>query len=191
MELEQIKVEWNKKESIGYSTEEYSSIYDIKKNHSLRSVKVMLTWDLVVAMVLTSCFIVVLQMLNLRTSNFWSFCMAILGLQHVILYVFQDYLIKKNSIFVENVSISLSSSIKRIKTLIWVYRIWPSALSIILYSIYTFRFSPNLGLLALVLIGVLIALGTALVSYFISGIVLKKQYKHLLELKKGYESISE
>jgi hypothetical protein len=181
MELQEFKTSWQKQVIVGYSHEELDGIFAIKQHHSLAALKTGLTWDLVTAIVISIGFIIALQMLNLRTSDFWSACMAIFAIQHVIFYQFQVFLLKRKSNFVNNVKYSITLAIGKIKVLLWIYRLWPATLTVILAVTYIMMFKPNVAIWMMLLTGLIVAIVVAALSNIISAVLVRK---HLLKLEK-------
>jgi hypothetical protein len=180
MELQEFKTSWQKQAIVGYSHEELDSIFAIKQHHSLAALKTGLTWDLVTAIVISIGFIITLQMLDLRTSDFWSACMAIFAIQHVIFYQIQLFLLKRNSNFVNNVKYSITLAIGKIKVLLWIYRLWPATLTVILAITYVMMFKPNVAVWMMLIIGLTLATVVAALSNIISAVLVRK---HLLKLE--------
>ncbi|RLD24445.1 MAG: hypothetical protein DRI71_02535 [Bacteroidetes bacterium] len=181
MELKEFKTAWTKQKTIGYSQEELDSIYHIKQKHSLESFKLGLSWDLAVAIIISIAFIVVLQVLDYRASNFWSICMALFAAQHVLFYRFQVYLLRKYSVFNNDVSQSLANAISKIKGLLWFYRLWPAALTIILSVVYIVIYKPQQPVWLMLLVGTSLAIVISALSNVISAVLVRK---HLIKLQK-------
>jgi len=190
MDIENFKVAWQKQETVGYSPSELDSIYHIKKSHALDNLKSGLSWDLLSSIVLAVLFIILLQVLNLKTSNFWSVCMGILAIQHIVFYQLQAYFIRKYSIFKHNVVQSLEESIRKVNLLLWFYRVWPATLTVILYSTYFGMFNPGWPLAQILLLGTILALGIAGLSNIISAVLVRKYIKRLIRLKDELTSQS-
>jgi hypothetical protein len=191
MELQEFKTGWQKKAIVGYSSEEIESIFSIKQNHSLASLKTGLTWDLVMAIIIAIGFIIVLQILNLRTSNFWSVGMAIFAIQHVIFYQFQIFLLKKNSNFINNINYSITLAISKIKVLLWFYRLWPAMLTLILAITYVLMFKPDVPSWIMVVCGAILAIGIAALSNIISAVLVRKHLLKLENLKRELLRLSD
>ncbi|MEN8248006.1 MAG: hypothetical protein ABFS32_03685 [Bacteroidota bacterium] len=190
MELETIRTVWQSKKPVSYSQEELDSIYDIKKANSLTQLRNAFTTDLVMALVLTIVFIAILQVLNFDSSNFWSVCMAVLAIQHIVFYLIQHSLIKKYQAFEENVSFSIERSISRLRSLLWFYRIWPAFLSAGLYSFYINQFTPGWSTTTIALTGVVIILGVGVLANYISAVMIRKHIVQLQDIKEEYKGIS-
>jgi hypothetical protein len=186
MELKEFKTVWTNQKTIGYSQEELDSIYHIKQTHSLNSFKLGLSWDLGVAIFISIAFILVLQLLDYGASNFWSICMALFAVQHVFFYRFQAYLLRKYSIFNNDVSQSLANAISKIKGLLWFYRLWPAALTIILSIVYIVLYKPQQPTWLMLLFGTSITILIAAVSNVISAVLVRK---HLVKLQKLEQDI--
>ena len=180
MELEELKSAWTKQKSVGYSQAELNSIYHLKQKHNFSSLKVGLSWDLLLSILISAIFIVILQILSLNTSNFWSVWMAIFALQHVIFYQLQVYLLRKHSVFSHDISQSLTKAIGKIRGLLWFYRIWPAILTIMLSIIYVIQFKPEQPIWLMLLIGTFLAATIAGLSNIISAVLVRK---HLLKLE--------
>ena len=180
MELEELKTVWVKQKSVGYSQAELNSIYHIKQKNNFYSLKVGLSWDLLLSILISAMFIVVLQILSLNTSNFWSVWMAIFALQHVIFYRLQVYLLRKYSVFSHDISQSLTKAIGKIRGLLWFYRLWPAILTIMLSIIYVIQFKPEQPIWLMLLIGTFLAATIAGLSNIISAVLVRK---HLLKLE--------
>jgi len=191
MELAEFKTVWTKQKSVGYSPVELNSIFHIKQKHRFASLKSGLSWDLQLSILLAVVFIVVLQILNLKTSNFWSVCMAIFALQHILLYQFQVYLLRKYSVFSQDISQSLTKAIGRISGLLWFYRLWPAVLTIILFVVYAVVFKPEQPLWLMFLIGTLLAATIAGLSNVISAVLVRKHLLKLAGLKNDLIKLSE
>ena len=175
MELENLKKAWTLQKTVSYSTEELNSIYHIKQMHSFRSLRSWFSWDLQLALLITIVFIGILQMLDLRTSNFWSLCLAVFATQHVLFYLLQLRLLRKYSTFKQDISASLNKAIGKIKVLLWFYRLWPAALTIILTLVYTVEFNPRQPIWLMLIIGSILAGAVALLSNVISAVIVRKQ----------------
>lgn len=180
MELAELKTAWTRQKTIGYSQEELDSIYHIKQTHSLNSFKTGLSWDLGIAIMISGAFIVVLQVLNFKTSDFWSLCMSLFAVQHILFYKFQVYLLKKFSVFSKDISQSLDGAISKIKGLLWFYRLWPAALTSILSIVYILLYKPQQPIWLMFLIGASLAMIIAILSNVISAVLVRK---HLLKLQ--------
>jgi len=191
MELEEIKAVYQQKKSIGYSQDELDSIYHIKQQHGFKVLKTGFSWDLIASIFIATIFIVLLQYLDLRTSVFWSICMAVLVVQHILFYLLQNYFIRKLNTFENNISLSLKESITKLRGLLWFYRLWPAILSTTLYSIYLVQFSPELTIGYILLIGILIAISVAGLSNIVSAVLVRKHYQKLILLKEELESLSD
>jgi hypothetical protein len=180
MELDEFKTVWTKQKSVGYSSAELNSIFHIKQNHRFANLKSGLSRDLQLSILLAVVFIVVLQILNLRTSNFWSVCMAIFALQHILFYQFQVYLLRKYSVFSHDISQSLTKAIGKIRGLLWFYRLWPAVLTIILSIVYAVVFKPEQPVWQMIIVGTSLATTIAALSNVISAVLVRK---HLLKLE--------
>ena len=184
MELEELKTAWTKQKTIGYSQEELNSIYHIKQTHSLSSFKSGLSWDLGAAMLISIVFIVVLQVLDFKTSDFWSLCMALFAVQHIMFYKFQVYLLRKFSVFSKDVSQSLTGAITKIKGLLWFYRLWPAALTTILSIVYIVLYRPQQPIWLMFIIGTFMAMVIAILSNVISAVLVRTHLLRLQNLKE-------
>jgi hypothetical protein len=191
MELQDFKTAWTAQKTIGYSPEELDSIYHIKQLHSFTNLKAGWSWDLKLAILISVVFIVALQMLDLKTSNFWSIGMAILTVQHVLFYQFQLYLLRKYSVFSNGISQSLSISIGKIKVLLWFYRLWPAVLTIMLSLVYVFLFTPEQPAWLMIIIGTLLATVVAGLSNILSAVLVRKHLLKLVGLKMQLIRLSE
>lgn len=180
MELDELKTAWTKQKSIGYSPAELNSIFHIKQKHNFSSLKSGLSWDLQLSILLAVVFIAVLQILNLKSSDFWSVCMAIFALQHILFYQFQVFLLRKYSVFSHDISQSLTTAIGKIRGLLWFYRLWPAILTIILAMVYVVVFKPQQPVWLMLLIGTFLAAAIAVLSNIISAVLVRK---HLLKLE--------
>ena len=187
MNIEEFKISWKKQEAISYSDEELQSIYQIRESRTLSELSTGFTRDLVAALMITIGFIIILQISGLKTSNFWSVSMAILGIQHLVFYQYQRRLIRKYSNYENNVLQSIESALKRLKKLLWFYRLWPATLTIVLYAIYINQFNPLLLLWQSIIIGLVFALVVAGISNQISAIMVRKHYRKLKNLQKGLQ----
>jgi hypothetical protein len=190
MELEELKTVWTKQKSVGYSQAELNSIFHIKQKHRFASLKSGLSRDLQVSILIAVVFIVVLQIFNLKTSNFWSVCMAIFALQHTLFYRFQTYLLRKYSVFNNDISQSLTTAIGKINGLLWFYRLWPAVLSIILSIIYAVVFKPEQPVWLMSLIGTSLAASIAGLSNVISAVLVRKHLLKLTGLKNDLIKLS-
>ena len=184
MELEEFKTVWQQQKVVTYSPEELNSIFHIKQSHNFAALKLGFSWDLRAAILISVIFIIVLQVLNLRTSDFWSACMAILAIQHVLFYQLQAYLLRKYSVFTRDVSKSITVAISKIRVLLWFYRLWPALLTIILQVIYIFLFTHNYPIWQILLVGTFLATAIAILSNMISAVLVRKQLIRLLNLKQ-------
>ena len=184
MEIEELKATWTNQKTIGYSQEELDSIYHIKQSHSLNILKSGLSWDLGVAIFITIAFIVFLQILDFKASNFWSICMGVFALQHILFYRFQVYLLRKYSVFSKDVSQSITDAIRKIRGLLWFYRLWPATLTILLSVVYFGLYRPQIHLWLMLLIVTFLAGAIAILSNIISAVLVRKQLSRLESLKE-------
>jgi len=187
MDIEEFKVGWHKQEAVSYSDEELKSIYQIRESRTLTELSTGFTWDLVAALVLSAVFILILQISGLKTSNFWSICMGILAVQHLVFYQYQRHLIRKYSNSGNNVLQSVESVSQRLKKLLWFYRIWPASLVIVLYVVYINQFSPLLLLWQTIIIGLFLAVLVGMISNQLSAVMVRKHYIKLKNLQKDLE----
>ena len=184
MELEQVREKWLSIKPPTYSREELESIYHIKQANILRRFKVSLGKDLALAVIIAAGFIAALQILNLRTSNFWSAVMAFLIFQHLISYLLQSFYIKKYSGFSGNVTEAIETSVKRLRKLLWHYRVWPVLLAISLFFTYLAMFGIPLSPLEISLTLILTTATVLLISEFLSTRIVKSRILQLKKLKK-------
>jgi hypothetical protein len=184
MDIETFKAGWQKQEAVSYSDEELQSIYQIRENRTISELSTGFTRDLVAALVLSVLFILILQISDLKTSNFWSLFMGILAFQHLIFYQYQRRLIRKYSYYNTNVLQSLEGALKRLKKLLWFYRLWPASLTIVLYAIYINQFDPQWSLWQTLCVGLFLAIIIAAVSNQISAVLVRKHYIKLKRLQK-------
>lgn len=191
MELEELKSVWAKQKPVGYSQAELNSIFHIKQKHNFSSLKSGLSWDLLLSVLISAVFIVVLQVLSLKTSNFWSVFMAIFALQHVLFYQFQVFLLRKYSVFSHDISHSLTKAIGKIKGLLWFYRLWPAILTIILTMVYVGLFEPEQPIWLMLVIGTFLAAVIAGISNIISAALMRKHLMKLEGLKKDLLKLSD
>ena len=185
MDLEEFKVGWKKQEAVRYSDEELESIYQIREARTLSNLLTGFTWDLVVALALSALFIIILQVSDLKTSNFWSICMGILALQHLVFYQYQHRLIKRYSHCDDNVRKSIESSLNRLKKLLWVYRLSPALLIIVLYAVYINQFGSMGSIWQSLSVGIILAAIGALIANQLSAVLVRKHYVKLIELQKN------
>jgi hypothetical protein len=184
MDLEEFKVGWKKQEATSYSEEELKGIYHLRESRTLAELSSGLTWDLILALIISALFIIVLQVAAFQTSNFWSLCMGILAFQHLVFYQYQRRLIKKYSSYTNNVFQSIDGASKRLKRLLWFYRLWPASLTLILFVIYINQFDPLWPLLQVIMLGLGLAISIALLSNKISAVLVRKHYYKLKKLSK-------
>ena len=184
MNLEEFKVGWKKQEAISYSDEELKGIFHLRESRILAEVSTGLTWDLILAMIISTVFIIALQVAEYQTSNFWSVCMGILSLQHLVFYQYQRRLIKKYSTYLNDVLQSIEGASKRLKRLLWFYRLWPASLTVLLFVIYINQFNPLLALWQVILIGLGLSVSIAILSNQISAVLVRKHYHKLKKLSK-------
>lgn len=184
MNLEEFKVGWKKQEAISYSDEELKGIFHLRESRILAEVSTGLTWDLILAMIISTVFIIALQVAEYQTSNFWSVCMGILSLQHLVFYQYQRRLIKKYSTYLNDVLQSIEGASKRLKRLLWFYRLWPASLTVLLFVIYINQFNPLLALWQVILIGLGLSVSIAILSNQISAVLVRKHYRKLKKLSK-------
>ena len=184
MNLEEFKVGWKKQEAISYSDEELKGIFHLRESRILAEVSTGLTWDLILAMIISTVFIIALQVAEYQTSNFWSVCMGILSLQHLVFYQYQRRLIKKYSTYLNDVLQSIEGASKRLKRLLWFYRLWPASLTVLLFVIYINQFNPLLTLWQVILIGLGLSVSIAILSNQISAVLVRKHYRKLKKLSK-------
>ena len=180
MELQEFKTAWTNQKTIGYSSEELSSIYHIKQIHSFANLKAGWSRDLKLAILIAVIFMAALQILDYKTSDFWTICMAVLSVQHVLFYQIQLYLLRKYSVFNNDISQSLSRAIGKIRILLWFYRLWPGLLTIILSIVYVVLFRPQQPAWMMIIIGTLLATAVAVLSNILSAVLVRK---HLLKLE--------
>jgi len=180
IELEDIRNKWRAK-NVSYSPEELDSIFSIKKGNIIKAFRTSISTDLIVAEILAIGFIILLQYLQLATSNFWSVMMIFLALQHLILYLLQINLIIKALVFRNEIRDSISSSIKRLSILLWHYRIWPPILSFGLYMLYWLLYPNDITLPWLIAGALIVISGVALISNVLSAVIVRK---HLVKLKE-------
>jgi hypothetical protein len=185
MELEEIKQKWQTRSTVNYSDEELASIYSIRKNRVLGNYTFGLSIDLIIAELVALGFIVVLQVLDLSSSNFWSFTMAFFALQHLVLYQVQVYFIRKQTKFTSNVNTSIASSVKKLTVLLWHYRLWPMLFTAGLYLIYILSFGSALSSIEIWGIGVMLILLVAIISNSLGAVLVRT---HLARLNKILES---
>lgn len=165
-----------------YSEEELASIFTIRKSNVLGVFRSGLRYDLIISVVLVAVFILILQMLNLKTSNFWSTVMAFVGIQHFLIYSLQSFLIRNLTRYTEDVKQSIETSILNLNRLLWHYRIFPTVLSLFLFTFYSWQFDIQLTNGVLVLVALFIAGVVLLISEFLSSILVKRQIKELKKL---------
>lgn len=187
MELEAIKTSWQLKEPVSYSEEELESIYNIKKSNVLGELKIAFSVDLIIAISLASVFIFALQVLNYASSDFWSVCMAILVIQHLVFYLYQSVMIKKYQAFEDNVLHSIRNHIKKLKVLLWFYRMWPAILALVLYIYYIIRFTPDWTLSIIVVSGSSITITAGILSNYVSAVMIRRQIMRLGAVLEEYE----
>ena len=185
MDLEEFKVGWKKQEAISYSDEELKGIYHLRESRTLAEVSTGLTWDLILAIIISTVFIIALQVAAFKTSNFWSICMGILVLQHLVFYQYQRRLINKYSTYSNDVLQSIEGASKRLKRLLWFYRLWPASLTGLLFVIYINQFNPLLPLWQVILIGIVLSVSIAILSNQISAVLVRKHYQKLKKLSKN------
>ena len=185
MDIEEFKVGWKKQEAVSYSDEELQSIYQIRESRILSDISVVFTRDLVAALFMSVVFIAILQISGLKTGDFWSICMGILAIQHLVFYQYQRRLIRKYSNYEDNVLQSIKSASKRLKKLLWFYRLWPATLAMVLYIIYINQFNPGWALWPTIITGMLLAILVAAISNQISAVMVRKHLNKLKNLQKG------
>ena len=181
MELQELKTTWTKQKTIGYTAEELNSIYHIKQIHSFANLQAGWSWDLKLSILISLIFITALQILNFRTSDFWTICMATLAIQHVLFYQVQLFLLRKYSVFNQDISHSLLKAIGKIRVLLWFYRLWPALLTIILSIIYVVLFKPQQPVWLMLVTGIILATAVAVLSNIISAVLVRK---HLIKLER-------
>ena len=191
MKLQEFKTAWTKQKAIGYSSEELNSIYHIKQIHNFANLKTGWSWDLILSIIIAAVFIAALQILGLKTSNFWSVCMAALALQHIIFYQIQLYLVRKYSVFNHDISRSLSQAIDKVRILLWFYRLWPAVLTIILSFVYVVLFRPQQPVLLSIISGTLLASVVAILANILSAVLVRKHLLKLEGLKKDLIKLNE
>lgn len=191
MELEQIKEQWQVRHTPSYSKDELDSIFHIRHTNVALSFRSLLKADLIIAELLALGFIITLQILDLRMSNFWSLIMTFVGVQHFIIYLLQDGLIRRIARFNGNVLQSIELSIKNLGILQWCYRVIPVLLGSILYLVYVSGFNPSFTSLELMLIWAAIALFILIVSEILSSVLIKTQINRLKSVKSSLLDISE
>ncbi len=190
MALEDLKIAWTKQKPVGYSADELNSIYHIKQLHSITSLKTGLSWDLLLALLISVIFIAVLQILDFSASNFWSVCMAVFATQHVVFYQYQIHLLRKYSVFSQNIGLSLENVIGKIRLLLWFYRLWPAVLTMLLSSVYVILFKVEQPIWQMLLIGSLLAIGVAILSNIISAVLVRKQLIKLESLRSEFKRLA-
>ena len=186
MALEGLKTAWARQKTVGYSPEELNSIFHIKQTHRFEDIKSTFTWDLILALIISLSFIVALQLLDYRTSDFWSVCMAIFALQHILFYQLQVYLLRKYNVFKDNVGQSLTTAINNVHALLWFYRLWPAMLTLLLSLVYVYLFRPEAVGWVMFLIVITLAAGIGLLSNIISAVTVRKHLIKLENLKQDY-----
>ena len=191
MELEEFKKVWRLKKDVAYSQAELNSIFHIKQKHSFAELKSGFSRDLKLAILISVVFIVALQILDFRTSNFWSASMALFALQHVLFYQFQVFLLRKYSEFNNNISQSLSQAISKIRGLLWFYRLWPAVLTIILSMVYATLFKPEQPVWLMLLLSLILATIIAVISNIISAALVREHLLKLQNLRQDLIKLSE
>lgn len=184
-----MKEKWIGVKAPGYSEAELQSIFQIKQKHSLGRFKINLSNDLLIAEVLAIGFIVILQILDFRTSNFWSLMMLFLAIQHLIIYSLQNSLISRVQEFSGNVENSIQESISKLNALLMHYRIWPVLLSIILYTVYVSQFASGWSITNTALIGAALAIGTLILSNSLSALLVRNQLQELQKLARRLDDL--
>jgi hypothetical protein len=191
MDLQELKTVWIKQKTIGYSPEELNSIYHIKQIHSFTNLKAGWSWDLKLSIRISVLFIAALQILDFSTSNFWTLCMATLALQHIMFYQIQLYLLRKYSVFNNDIRQSLSKAIGKIRILLWFYRLWPAVRTTMLSIVYIVLFKPQQPVWLVIVIGTVLAGTVAVLSDILSAVLVRKHLQKLEGLKMDLVNLSE
>ena len=116
--------------------------------------------------------------------------MAIFTLQHILFYQLQIYLLRKYSIFNQDVKASLTLAISNIRGLLWFYRLWPAVLTILLSIIYIGMFKPEHPLWQMLVIGTILAVGIGILSNIISAVLVRQHLIRLEGLKQYLVKLS-
>lgn len=190
MELEAIKTRWQEQTAPAYSTEELTSIGEIRNNRVAGSFKKGLSIDLLIAEIAVIGFILLLQLFDLRYSNFWSVIMAFLGAQHLVFYLAQVWFIERYLQPSGNLIESIERASRRLTVLLWHYRIWPTALSLTLFLLYQWQYSSVFTTIELVGICVLLAAVTVFISNKLSAALVKRHIDQLTDVKLFFEQHS-
>ena len=190
MELEQLKEKWTSLKNPGYSREELESIYNLKQGNVLNQLASALRLDLVIALGLAFGFIILLQKLNLQSSNFWSIVMGFVALQHLVMYLLQVFLIRKLSQFSGDVSRSINLSINRLEKLQWSYRTVPLILTLALILVYHSLFGINLPLTELIVLTVIVMIAVLALSEYLSAKLLRMRIKELQTMARDFRSLT-
>lgn len=188
MDLEKIKANWTEIETPVYSKEELASIYSIKQSNILLLFKSTLKADLIISELLVLCFILFLQLMDFKTSNFWSVIMGFVGIQHLFIYLLQSILIKRMVRFTDNVSQSINTSIGNLKLVMKFYRVFPVLLSLGLYTLYVSLFDISLASMNIFIIGIGLVILVLAVSEFLSLVLVKTHIKRLEKLKTDFDT---
>ena len=188
MELEQIKTNWQRIKPPKYSNEELISINHIRKNNIFLIFKSALRRDLLISEVIAIFFVILLQVLNLKTSDFWSGFMLFIGLQHLIIYILQERIITRQCRFTTNIRGSIQQSINNLQMVLWHYRIWPALLAISLYLTYVLQFNPFSNIIETTAVGLGISILVLIVSYYLSAVLVRQQIARLKELEQEYKT---
>jgi Flp pilus assembly protein TadB len=189
MALDLLREKWTKLPEPTYSRDEQESIYNLKERNLLELFKAALRADLIIAVLISSAFIILLQSLNLRYGNFWSLIMGFVTLQHIIVYSLQTYLIARQTRFTGDVANSITQAIKKLRILQWHYRVWPTFLSTGLFLIYHYLYgvSPTGSSFYMVLTAIILLV--LLLSEFLSSRMLRSKIVQLEKLEKEFAEI--
>ena len=117
--------------------------------------------------------------------------MAVFATQHILFYLLQVSLLKRYSVFSQDINLSLKNAIVKIRVLLWFYRLWPAALTIILTTVYAIEFNLSQPIWQMIIIGLVLAAAVAVLSNIISAVLVRKQLLKLEGLALALETLKE
>lgn len=186
MELEEMRSTWTKVKLPRYSIEELENIYGLRNMSTLTLFRASLRADLFIALFFSIGFILTLQWLDFKTSNFWSLIMGFIALQHIVIFTLQSYFIGQAAQLNDNILESVKGSIGKLKILQWQYRIIPSGLTITLILTYHVLFGIPFGVAGLIAAVLGITALVLVISEFLSSKMVRSRIIQLEVIKKEF-----
>lgn len=172
IDIDKIKSTWQEQQDLGYDQVELIDIFEAKAKGVYAEMQSYLLKDVLIALGLTSVFILILFTLDVKDFYFWTSSLLLLAVVNTIIFSLQSRALYRNTEFRDNVLVSLRTTRNNLARLKVVSLTLPILLTGILTAYYTEVFLETLSAQGKLAIILFFSAAAGLIALLISRIAL-------------------